>query len=463
MSNIDPASFRDPSGFIFYRDNNLYRQINKYYKETFDQLVKSKFYELLIKKEFLISHEEVDCSLALTNEAYKVIKPDQIKCITYPYEWSFSQLKDAALLTLEIQNLALTHGFSLIDASAYNIQFHKGRPIFIDTLSFEPLQEGHPWTAYRQFCQHFLAPLALMAKTDIFLGQLLKINVEGIPINLASKLLPKTTWINLSLVLHIHMHAIAQSKFSGKKINKESTRKSFNKTSYLALADNLKTAINKLSWSPKGTEWQNYYIDNNNYTDDGRQNKENIVENLVRDIAPKLTWDLGANTGKYSRIASKISDEVYAWDIDPGCVELNYREIKKNGESNILPLLLDLTNPSPSIGWANNERGNLQDRGPVDLILALGLVHHLAIANNLPFDRIAEYLSKLTTHLIIEYIDKNDSQITRLLNARKDIFTRYNQENFESCFSRYFQIVSKHPIEGTLRTIYCMQKIEYLK
>jgi len=204
------GSFRDPSGFMFKHEGKLYRQVNQKYQEEYDLLMNSGLYDQLNKSRTLVAHKEVDLALAPRPKiAYKVIQPENIDFISYPYEWCFNQLKDAAILTLAIARRALEFGMSLKDASAYNIQFQHGRPIFIDTLSFEKYEEGMPWIAYKQFCQHFLAPLALMAKTDIRLGQLLKNHIDGIPLDLASKLLPASTKLSFGLSTHIHPHALA--------------------------------------------------------------------------------------------------------------------------------------------------------------------------------------------------------------------------------------------------------------
>ena len=160
------ASFRDPSGYLFTRDGTLYRQINQTYRDNYQTLMDSGLYDQLISEQLLIPHEEVAVEPAEPSSAFKVIRPEPLQFLSYPYERCFSQLKDTALTTLTIQKRALNHGMSLKDCSSYNIQFHHGRPVFIDTLSFEIYREGEPWVAYRQFCQHFLAPLALIAHRD---------------------------------------------------------------------------------------------------------------------------------------------------------------------------------------------------------------------------------------------------------------------------------------------------------
>jgi len=447
-----PSSFRDPSGFLFKEDGTLYRQINRVYREHYEHLIESGLYKRLVEEKLLISHEEISKE---QNGAFKIIKPDIIPFISYPYEWCFGQLKDAALTTLNIQKIALEYGMSLKDASAYNIQFLNGKPILIDTLSFEKYVEGEPWVAYRQFCQHFLAPLALMALTDARLNQLARVYIDGIPLDMASRLLLLKSWVKFSLLSHIHFHAKSQKHFADKQVNVKLRKLS--KVSLLGIIDNLENAIKALHWRPEETEWADYY-DYTNYSSTSFEHKKSIISNYLERINPKTVWDLGANTGIFSRIASKKAIPTLSFDIDPAAVEKNYIECRKHGETNILPLLLDLTNPSPSIGWANEERASLVERGPADMVFALALIHHLAISNNLPFDKIASFLSKICRFLVIEFVPKNDSQVQRLLRSREDIFTDYDQEHFESALSNYFLILDYIKIEHSERTLYLMEK-----
>ncbi|HRT84525.1 MAG TPA: hypothetical protein P5523_07805 [Bacteroidales bacterium] len=447
-----PSSFRDPSGFLFKEDGTLYRQINRVYREHYEYFIESGLYKRLVEEKLLISHEEISKE---QNGAFKIIKPDIIPFISYPYEWCFGQLKDAALTTLNIQKIALEYGMSLKDASAYNIQFLNGKPILIDTLSFEKYVEGEPWVAYRQFCQHFLAPLALMALTDARLNQLARVYIDGIPLDMASRLLPLKSWVKFSLLSHIHFHAKSQKHFADKQVNVKLRKLS--KVSLLGIIDNLENAIKALHWRPEETEWADYY-DYTNYSSTSFEHKKSIISNYLERINPKTVWDLGANTGIFSRIASKKAIPTLSFDIDPAAVEKNYIECRKHGETNILPLLLDLTNPSPSIGWANEERASLVERGPADMVFALALIHHLAISNNLPFDKIASFLSKICRFLVIEFVPKNDSQVQRLLRSREDIFTDYDQEHFESALSNYFLILDYIKIEHSERTLYLMEK-----
>lgn len=448
------GSFRDPSGFLFWQNGELYRQINQVYKKDYEFLMKSGLYEELLKKGWLIEHKEVKVIGPKPERAYKTIKPKKVPFVSYPYEWCFSQLKDAALLTLKIQRKSLKYGMTLVDSSAYNIQFLGSKPVFIDTLSFKRYIQDQPWTAYRQFCQHFLAPLALMSYKDIRLSQLLRIYIDGIPLDLASILLPFRSRFSLSLLSHLHLHAKSQEYFAQKTVSVSHLK--LNLKAQIALLENLESFISQLKLQKTKTEWAEYYQETN-YSHTAFENKKKIVSNFLNKIKPKSVWDLGANTGIFSRLASQNGIFTVAFDNDLLAVEKNYLESKRDKETNLLPLVLDLTNPSPALGWANSERMSFKERGPVDAVLALALVHHLAISNNLPFAKIAEFLRGLCKWLIIEFVPKSDSQVQRLLQTREDIFSDYNQAVFEKEFSRYFSIVSSVKIKESQRRIYLMR------
>lgn len=453
-----PASFRDPSGFIFRQEGILFRQVNLAYREHYDHLLDSGLKQELEEAGLLIADEEVSIQPPAPEIAYRVIRPAPVDFISYPFEWSFSQLKDAALATLAIQKRAFERGMTLKDASAYNIQFQGGRPILIDTLSFEIYRQGEPWVAYRQFCQHFLAPLALMAIKDIRLGQLLRVYIDGVPLDLASKLLPWRTRLNLGLLTHLHLHASAQKRYAGKAVPDQAASQKMSKVSFLGLIDHLETTLRGLYWSRAGTEWGDYYQSSQNYSADGMAQKKRLVAEYLDIIRPGKVWDLGANTGYYSRIASERGILTVAFDIDPAAVEQNYLAVKKVEEKNLLPLLVDLTNPSPPLGWANAERMGLLERGPVDAVLALALIHHLAISNNVPLPVLAGFFGGLGGWLVIEFVPKSDGQVQRLLASRKDIFPDYSKEGFESAFARGFETLKCEQIPGSERFLYLLKR-----
>lgn len=446
---------------MFLQNGVVYRQINKSYQNDYERLVGSGLLEKLVAFGKLIAHEEVSTTkFAQTSDAWKVIKPAQIPFLSYPYEWCFSMLKDAALLTLHIQKIALEHNMSLKDASAFNIQFLEGKPVLIDTLSFEIYEEGKPWIAYKQFVEHFLAPLCLMAMVDIRLNRLSSIFLDGIPVDLAAGILPLRSRFNFNLLIHIYAHASSQKKFSDKKMDQATKSKKFSKGALLGLLDSLESAVKKLHWNPKGTQWAEYYDEeNNNYIEEALDHKGKLVKKYLEIIKPKTVWDMGANTGHFSKIAVEVGANVIAFDADCGAIEKNYHDVKKREEKHILPLFCDLTNPTPGVGWTNEERASVIQRASADVVLALALIHHIAISNNIPFDYIASGFAKLGKYLIIEYVDKQDSQVQILLANRKDIFVNYTQKHFEEAFSVYFTIKQRESIKGSKRTLYLLEKI----
>ena len=465
-SNIDSrqlsASFRDPSGFLFSRSGVLYRQINHVYERDYTRLMESGLYERLVKAGLLIPHVEVGQASAPERASglheseafYKIIQPERVLFISYPYEWSFGQLKDAALVTLSIQKRVLKLRMSLKDASAYNIQFVRGKAMLIDTLSFETYKEGQPWVAYRQFCQHFLAPLALMALKDVRLNQLLRVYIDGVPLDLASELLPWRTRLNFGLLTHIHLHAGAQKKYSGEEVKLRGG--SMNRNAMVGLIESLESTVQKLDWTPRGTEWGNYY-DFTNYSDSAFEHKKELVREWTKRVQPALVWDLGANNGVFSRVAGESGSQVVSFDIDPAAVEQNYRQMKSDKTENLLPLLLDLTNPSPAIGWANLERDSFGARGPADMVLALAIIHHLAISNNVPLPQLAEFFAETGKWLVIEFVPKSDSQVKKLLASREDIFPNYTRAGFESAFKEKFNIHSAMDVRDSDRVLYLLE------
>ncbi|MBV6394788.1 MAG: hypothetical protein HFACDABA_00356 [Anaerolineales bacterium] len=455
-SGILPASFRDPSGFLFTRNGILLRQVNRAYADDYARLMESGLYEKLVKSGLLIPHVESNAKPADVSTAFKIIQPERVPFISYPYEWSFSQLKDAALATLSIQKRALRAGMSLKDASAYNIQFIHGKPVLIDTLSFETYREGKPWDAYRQFCQHFLAPLALMSARDVRLSQLLRVYVDGIPLDLASSLLPVSSRLNFGLLTHLHLHASAQTRYADADVKSTAVKGGMSQNAFIGLIESLENTVKKLEWKPSGTEWGHYY-EITNYTDSAFDHKKRIISEWLEKMKPASVWDLGANNGEFSRLASARGIATVAWDIDPSAVEQNYRRIKSEKEQNLLPLVLDLTNPSPALGWANSERDSFGQRGPADTAFALALIHHLAISNNVPLPRVADFFADICQRLVIEWVPKSDSQVQKLLRSRKDIFDAYTREGFESAFEARFKVKVAMDIPETERRLYWLE------
>ena len=325
------------------------------------------------------------------------------------------------MVALEVERRALLRGMTLKDCSVYNIQFHEGRPIFIDTLSFEIYREGEPWLGYRQFCEHFLAPLALQSLTDYRLAQLCRTNIDGVPLDLAARLLPWRSKLRFGLGVHIHVHAALQRAKEGEA--GPSRGRNLSRQALLGLVDSLQSTVRGLRWKPPGRGWANYY-DDNTYTPEEFQHKARLVGEFLERTASQRIWDLGANTGYFSHLASDLGLSTIAFDYDPACVERTYLEGQGAAETKLLPLVLDLFNPSPPSGWLNQERSSIFDRGSPDLVLALALVHHLAFTGNQPLENLADFFSRLAPWLVIEFVPETDPQSRRLLAPGAEFIIR---------------------------------------
>lgn len=448
-----PASFRDPNGYIASLDGQLVRVLTPQCKADYELLIGSGLYAALQGKRLLIEHQELPADTV--PGAFKVLRPRVVPFISYPYEWCFGQLRDAALATLEIQKLALDHGMTLKDASAYNIQFIDGRPVLIDSLSFERLSPT-PWIAYGQFCRHFLAPLALAAYADVRLIQLLRVHLDGVPLQIASRLLPFRSRFRPSLLLHLHAHAASERWLADDKPKRAGRSAAVSVRSLYGLVQTLAGAVRALRYEPSGKQWASYYtktVTGGEYV----PVKQQIVTDWISSLEPRSVWDLGANTGLFSRIAASSGASTVAFDADPECVEFMYRQFSAECPG-VLPLFMDLANPSPAQGWAHAERMAWLQRPHPDLVLALALVHHLAIANNVPLPELAHFFHQFSPQLIIEFVPKDDDNAQKLLAVREDIFGGYTQANFESEFGRCFTIERSQPLPNSRRMLYLMRR-----
>ncbi len=455
---IDPASFRDPAGFVFRRDGVLYRQVQPVAADDWRAFHESGLLDRLRADRLIVEHEDAPLDVAAVPGAVAVIRPRPLDLVSYPYEWSFSQLKDAALLTLELQSRALDAGMRLKDASAYNIQLDGARPILIDTLSFETADPTEPWVAYRQFCEHFLAPLALIAYRDARFGLMLRDFIDGLPLDLASRLLPGRTRLNLGLQAHIHLHAGAQRRAARDQASPPAEpgaatrQRRVSATGQRAVLDSLRRTVEKLRWKPD-TQWAGY-AGATSYSEAATASKAEIVGAMLAEVGGGTAWDLGANTGVYSRLAADAGYRVVAWDLDAGIVERHWLRVRNGADPRILPLIGDLANPSPAIGWALEERASFLDRDQPDVLLALALVHHLAIGNNVPLPGVARLFAGLAPNAIVEFVPKEDPMTRRLLAARRDIFDGYSIEGFREAFGGPFRIVREAPIADSPRTLF---------
>jgi hypothetical protein len=444
---------------MYRRDGVLLRQVNRVAAEEWMAVEASGLFTRLQTVGLLVPHEIADPALAADPErALVVIRPEPVPFISYPYEWTFGQLKAAALLTLQLQERAMAAGFELRDASAYNVQLLRGRPVFIDTLSFRRAQPGAPWIAYRQFCEHFLAPLALMARRDIRLGGMLRDHLDGIPLDLAAALLPGRSRLSLGLGSHVHLHARAQRRHADRPDSAaQASARTMSPTRQAALLDSLRRVIEGFSWTPAGTEWADYGTASS-YDDASAARKRAIVADLLGAARPGVVWDLGANAGRYSAIAAGVADRVLALDIDPAASERHWRALQASGDTKILPLLQDLANPSPALGWDARERRSLFERAEGATLMALALVHHLAIGRNVPLPMLSATLARLGDQLLIEWVPKEDPMVRRMLATREDVFRDYTETGFRAAFERDFAVEVARPVEGTPRVMYLLRR-----
>lgn len=451
----DPSSFRDPSGFVFEQNDSVYRQVNLIYKEHYDQLLSSGLYERLVTKKLLISHHEVKDAVATDDQVYKIIEPERINLISYSCEWSFDMLKDAALLTLKIATIALDYSMVLKDATPYNIQWHKGRLIFIDTLSFEKYEEGKPWIAYRQFCESFLSPLLLMHYKKTDLHEMQFAYPEGIPLETTRRLLPWRSTLSVHTWLHIHMHA----KFSRKHAGKSEQGAVVSKKKLIGLLMSLKTLIQSLHFKNIQTTWGNYYEEaakRETYL----ETKKEIIKNWLNEL-PVLNAgiDFGSNNGEFTRLLTEKGIRSIAMDIDAVAINKLYLKNKEAINELIQPLLVDLSKPTPSYGLNNTERQSLLGRiYHRDIGLHLALIHHLCLGKNIPFTAIASMLVDCCKYLVIEFVPKSDYRSQILLTNKKDIYDWYTEEIFEKEFSAYFNIRKKIEIADTGRILFLMER-----
>ncbi|MBI5373743.1 MAG: SAM-dependent methyltransferase [Sphingobacteriales bacterium] len=449
-----PSSFRDTAGFVFRRDGIVYRQVNPAGKAAYDAFLQSGLYRFLTTNKLLLPHEEITSGPADT-EAYKILRPEQLSFTSYSCEWSFSMLQDAALLTLRIAKAALEHGMILKDATPFNIQWHQGALVFIDTLSFDTYQEGSPWIAYRQFCESFLSPLLLMHYKKTSLHALQLAWPEGIPLQITRSLLPVKSRFSVLTWLHIHLHA----KMAAKKQNPDERSARLPKKKLLNLIDSLETLVRSLSLKDSGSTWGDYYAEAAQRNDYLEQKQQIIREWTGQLTGLKTAVDFGANEGSFSLPLAQQGIETIAADADPVAINKLYKKIKASKQEHLLPLIIDFTYPTPSFGLGNSERESFFGRvGQADLGLCLAFIHHLCIGKNIPLERVAAILSASCQQLIIEFVPKSDAKVKELLLNKEDIYLTYTAEEFEKQFGNCFVIEAARLIPGSERTLYLMRR-----
>ena len=448
------SSYRDNDGFVFEQAGEIHRLVKPSYFSHYNLLVSSGLYKNLVDAGRLVSHKELDIALFDTSQIgnCKILLPEQLPFISYPYEWSFSMWKDAAIVTLKIAAKALEYGMYLKDATPFNIQFYTGRPVFIDTLSFEKMDDGKPWIAYKQFCECFLAPLLLMHYGHRDMGKLFMAYPNGIAMDMLKNMLPLRSRLSLQVYMHVYMQA--NEKADNKKLNSETN---FSKKNFELLLKGLLDMVNGLTLKITKSTWNNYYqetILGNNYL----QEKKLLVKLFADKININKLIDLGANDGAFSLLLQNNAKHIVAVDADVNCVNELYNCLRKEKIKNIVPIFAALNTPSAAIGWNNTERESLITRLKADTVLALALVHHLVIGANVPLQLIATWLQAMGENLIIEFIPKSDEKVILLLQNREDIFDDYTLENFKNIFAQYYIFTSEEKVGTTNRVLFLMQR-----
>lgn len=451
--NHHPASFRDPSGFIYEKDGTIYRFVAADYRQDYDLLMKSGLAEELLKKRLLLPFTELSENHTGRADWYKTLQPQQLPFLSYAWEWSFEQLKDAALTTLNICRLALQKGMILKDATPTNTQLVDGRYKLIDTLSLETYKEGESWVAYRQFCECFLNPLLIAVHTGMEVHKLMLSYPDGVPAAVTSSLLPFKTKLNASVYLHVHLQAKMGAKQS---VEQKQTARKITRKNIDQILQNLHNCISGLNLPKQATTWNNYYSETI-LSEKYFFEKKKLVSSLLESIEYSSVLDLGANEGEFSLLC-KNDAMLISTDFDSDCINRLYKRIKEEKRTNIYPVVIDLTYPSPSLGWMNNERPAFFKRTTADVCMALALIHHLAIPKNITFEQLVAFFASVCKVLIIEFVPKSDPKVAGMLQWRKDIFGNYNEELFEQAFSQLFELEKKMSVQGSERTMYVYRK-----
>jgi ribosomal protein L11 methylase PrmA len=453
---IEAGSFRDPRGRIFYVDERVLRTVMPMATADFDFVRSTGLVERLQAAGQLVGETQVDADDFgdIAHGAAYVLEHPRIPFISYPYEWTFSALQAAALLHLDIQQAALQKGVTLSDATAYNIQFIGPKPIFIDTLSFRRYADGEFWAGHRQFCEQFVNPLLLRAYTGVAHNAWFRGGLEGISAEDLSRVLPWRSRLSWNVLTNVFMQArLQKSSSSDVAANRAKSRK-LPRIGFEQMLHGLRKWVARLK--PKAdsrTIWQDYAGDNS-YADAEAVQKREFVADFCNATRPGLLFDIGCNTGDYSAVAlDNGADLAIGFDFDQGALEIGYQRAV-NTNMNFLPLLLDAANPSPAQGWQQAERMGLRQRTEGDAVIGLALVHHLAIAKNLPLMDVLSWLLAMAPQGVLEFVPKEDPMVQRLLQLRDDLFADYDQDSFESYLQAHARIVKSSVVSSSGRTLY---------
>ena len=456
--NFDSGSFRDRSARVFHCGDEVYRALTVESQATWRRVSEESFFQRMMATRQIVPTDELSAdefkTFPLPDGIAAVLRHERIPFISYPYEWSFAMLREAALLHLEILSDAVRSGWILKDASPYNIQFVGAKPVFIDIGSFTMLIDGEPWLAYRQFCELMLFPLLLQAYRGVHFQSLLRSQLEGIS---ARQFLQWLRWKDLfrpGVFTNGWLHATLEQRAQAAPTSTVRDLQSSGFSSQLIerMLKKLTRLVERLDWIPDRTQWTNYDDSLPHVADDGRA-KSDFVRRVCQTNRRRLVWDLGCNDGRYSRIASEYASTVVAMDRDHACIERLYESSNKPG-GNILPLCIDLSNASPAQGWRGRERTRLEDRGRPELGLCLGLIHHLVLAANVPLPDVIDWLASLGGELILEFPSKEDAMVRALLRNKRDQYEDYSLARLETQLNKCFEIRLRDSLPSGERTLF---------
>ena len=457
QGEFEPGSYRDRNGAVFYADGAVYRGISAAALANFERLRATPFFPEFVARGKIVATERESSTSALAGEEgwAALLRHERIPFVSYPYEWPFGMLKDAALLHLELMLSALKEGMILKDSSAYNIQWNGAEPVFIDIPSFEVLSPGAPWIGYRQFCELFLYPLMLQAYKGVDFRPWLRGNIDGIPAEAMRALLSARDLIRPGVLLHVFAQAALQRRYSaGGNVRASLARAGFDKRLIVNNVEKLRKIVTGLRPGGGKTVWADY-AQSHSYDAEEFGAKRDFVARAVATRRWQLAWDIGSNTGTFSRIAAEHAHSVVAMDGDWMAVEQLYQAQQGRPDARkILPLVVNVADPSPSQGWKGLERKSLPDRGKPDLTLCLALIHHIVIGANIPMREFVEWLASLGTSLVIEFVGRDDEMVQTLLANKDDQYSDYTPENFQALLGAHFDIRDKSALKGGKRIIY---------
>ena len=459
----DPGSFRDPAGHIYQVDGRVYRTVTARAAGDYEFLRQSEFLARATRRGWFIGAQEVDASIlgSIGEDVRYVVEHPRVPFVSYPYEWPFPALKAAALLHLDLHLEALEQNVTLCDASAYNVQFRGTRPVFIDLLSMRRYQEGEYWLGHRQFCEQFLNPLLLRALFGIPHNAWYRGSLEGVTALELSRMLSLrrklSSWkLMTHVVLPVRLQAAAMNK-KGRDL-KKAKRRSFPLSAFRGMLTQLRKWIATLGPPDTGkTVWADY-ADTHSYSSDEDEAKRKFVSEFVSRVKPTLMWDLGCNRGEYAEVALEAGAAyVVGFDSDHGALDAAFTRAQGK-QIDFLPLYLDAANPSPDQGWDLAERKGLPARANADALLALAFGHHLAIGRNVPLDKVVDWVTGLAPTGVIEFVQKTDPTVQRMLVLREDIFDQYDQNNFVAALTHRARIVKSEAISASGRWLFWYDK-----